>query len=148
MALNLVPSRMPDPAPLSRPKDVGAPLPVVPRKLVNAVLDWLRTHHFSRRPPEVAAGVLALAIVLHRSERPFPHRALVAEWLNATVFGIDHALNVALTRGCLRMESRIAQGNVQARESVVRQRYYIPCEELLDLADSVLMRNPKRSTHG
>lgn len=101
-----------------------------------AIEEFLMTHYAIRRPPGVTARLLAMIIDLHQHGRPFPSRAVVAEQVGCTIFGIDAALSVALARELITLEVKTARGNVAARESAIRERYYVPSKQLLMAAAS------------
>lgn len=102
--------------------------------LADAIEAWMIGRYAMRRPPAVAARVLAMICDLHAAQAPFPQRTHVAHVAGCTIFGVDVALNTALTRGDITLESRLAPGFIAARESVRRHRHYVPCHELLSLA--------------
>jgi hypothetical protein len=114
------------------------PLPPINQRLADAIQQYLMTHYDMKRPPEVAAQVLALVIECHNRQQPFPKRLRVAEKLGLTgPFGIDSALNTALARDLINEEWYIDTGEVHNRKSVVRHRHYVPSAELLHLASRV-----------
>jgi hypothetical protein len=98
--------------------------------LVEQVEEFLMTHWPSRKRPTVAASVLALTIELAERDEPFPQRTPLAEALNCSVFGIDAAISVALSRDLLSLQMRVSPGNVEQREGVVKHRYLIPTRKL------------------
>ena len=110
------------------------------RDLAHAIEMWMRDRHNMRRPPVVASGILAMICDLHAAQQPFPQRSHVAAVVGCTIYGVDVALNTALTRGDIVLESRLAPGFIAARESVRRQRHYVPCHELLSLAHAQALR--------
>ena len=104
--------------------------------LVTVVEQFLQDKYPSRRRPSVAASVLALILELYERDEPFPQRAMIAEAIGCSVFGIDAALSQAAARDLLTLEIRLQPGNVEQRDSSIKERYYIPSKQLLILARS------------
>lgn len=101
---------------------------------------WLQQRYGMRRPPVVAGRLLAMLCDLHDANAPFPQRAYVCTVIGCSIYGVDVALNTALTRGDLSFETRLAPGHIAARESVLRHRYYAPSGELASLAKAYTPR--------
>lgn len=115
-------------------KKVRPNLPKLDKFAVDAVQDYLMTTYNSNRPPEVAAALLALIVELYDREEPFPERHWIADHLNCSKFGIDSAVSTALARGEIEIITSVSEGSVSGRDSVVKHRYYVPCEELVSVA--------------
>lgn len=96
----------------------------VDRDLARAATEYLMAAYGMRRPPELAARLLALLCDLADQGLPFPPRAEVAALVGHSIEGVDSALSVALARGDVVMSAKVRPGNVQQRESVIRERYY------------------------
>jgi hypothetical protein len=98
-----------------------------------------------RRPPVVAAPLLALIVELYRKGLPFPTRQEAAELVGGTKNGIDSALSTAMSRGLISCQLRQAPGHVARRESVIHHRYYIPNADLLAVVPSKPISHTARS---
>lgn len=96
----------------------------VDRDLARVTTEYLLASYGMRRPPELAARLLALLCDLADKGLPFPPRAEVAALVGHSIEGVDSALSVALARGDIVMSAKVKPGNVQQRESVIRERYY------------------------
>lgn len=105
-----------------------------------AIEGWLVQRYGMRRPPVVAARLLAMICDLHAIQAPFPQRAYACTVIGSSIYGVDVALNTALTRGDVTLESRLAPGHITARESVLRHRHYTPSAELQALAKAYAPR--------
>lgn len=105
---------------------------------ITTITEYLMTSFEIKRPPEVTASVLALAIELENRKQPFPTRQEVAKLFNCSVFGVDCALSASLARGLLAMEMRTAQESIVADYRIVRHRYYHPTKKLLHGARETL----------
>src|SRR4051812_42094738 len=113
-----------------------APLPRVDPAAVERVVEFLQMKYEMRRRPEVAAQVLTLIVVLDELNRPFPHRHLVAQALDCSIFSIDNVLSTYLSpdRKLLTAGVQIRSGNITRRvASSVRHRYYTPDRELREV---------------
>ena len=105
--------------------------------LADAVEQYLQEKFPSQKRPWLAASLLALILELYEREEAFPPRQQIAQALDCSVYGIDAALSVAGARDLLTIEVKLVPGGVEQRESVVKQRYMVPCEELRAIARSV-----------
>lgn len=111
---------------------VHPPLPPVPQKLIDDVQEWLMTTYEMKRPPTVAAAVLAFVMILHARGEPFPMREDVAYHLGCTAWGIDAALSLALAREVLTIRIETEESTaIEQRRGVIRYRHYIPSDEML-----------------
>lgn len=97
---------------------------MVDDQLAIAITEYLVASYGMRRPPTLNARLLALIAALADKGLPFLTRADAAEMTGFTVEGVDSALSVALARGDITMSVKMRPGNVQQRESVIRERYY------------------------
>lgn len=108
------------------------------RGVADRIEDFIATHYEPRRPPVVAARLLAYLVALNGSgarKTPFPSRSEVAEALYCSKDGLDAAISVALLRHLITIEVKTVQsfGIVSGkREGVIRHRYYVPTRKLLD----------------
>jgi hypothetical protein len=108
----------------------GGAVPSLDLALADTIEKFLMARYDMRRPPIAAARLLAVIVLLDEQKQPFPSRRRVAEEIRCSVYGIDAALQVAMARGLISQHVEIAQGNVQRRESILRNRYYVPSDEL------------------
>lgn len=109
-------------------------VPSVDPIVIDAIVDMLLSNEGMNRPPEKAAALLAVIVELHKQHRPFPKREVVAKAINASLATVDAALSSRLDEGYITLAVETVRGNVQRRNSVVRERYYIPSAELLSVA--------------
>ena len=105
--------------------------------LADAVEQFLQSKYPSQKRPWLSASVLALILELYEREEAFPPRQQIAKALDCSVYGIDAALSVAGARDLLTIEVKLLPGGVEQRQSVIKQRYMIPSEELKAVARSV-----------
>lgn len=118
--------------PASSAEKLWPPLPKVHLKDAVAIEEFLLTSYKMKRPPEVAAKLLALIIELWQREQPFPQREHVAHSLGCTKWGVDNALSVALARELITTEvGTEISTRMTHRDGVIRHRYYIPCDALV-----------------
>lgn len=103
--------------------------------LADRIEEYLLQTYGMRRRPTAAARLMALIVELHARGMPFPQREAAATEVGCSVFGVDAALSNYLARGELTVEIRTVPGNVQQRESVIREKYYTPSTQLLGLAN-------------
>jgi hypothetical protein len=115
-------------------------LPEISPVVVDAIVDMLVADQGMLRPPEKAARLLAFIVELYKAHRPFPERAEVAEHIGASVSTIDAALSTRLNEGYIKLRVETPDGYVQRRNSVVRDRYYDPCPQLLDVVERAKRR--------
>jgi hypothetical protein len=112
--------------------------------LIDAVEAFLVERTPSRKRPTVAAGVLAMVLELDDRGEAFPLREWAALALNCSIFSIDAALSVAMARGYLRLEVRTVEGEVAARDSVAKERWFIPAQQLKAVLEQVSRRRGSR----
>lgn len=111
-----------------------AQIPAVDPQVCAAISDYLQEHYDSKRPPEVAAAMLALVLELHRTHRPFPPRADVVRAFGLSgPYGLDAAIYTALSRQLITQEMIVADGYTQRREGINQRRRFVPSPELLDI---------------
>lgn len=124
-------------------------IPEVPAAAVEAITEMLIEDQNILRPPTKAAHMLALICKLHELSRPFPRREEVAAALNASVSTIDAALSTRLDQGYIRLYIETRPGNVQRRDSVIRDRYYEPSDKLMRVykKGEQKARNARRPRH-
>lgn len=122
------------------------PIPAVAPIVIDAVTDMLMSEQGMNRPPEKAAALLALIVELHRRKRPFPRREEVAKALNASISTIDAALSSRLDEGYITIAVETKHGSVQRRNSVVRERYYLPSEHLVEVVKRAEAADRKASS--
>jgi hypothetical protein len=115
-------------------------LPRISRAAVDAIMGVLKSQQGMRRPPEKAAKLLALIVALHKQGRPFPPRDEVAAAIGAAVSTVDAALSTRLNEGYIKLDVETPRGNVRRRNSVIRERYYIPSNQLQDTVDKAEQR--------
>lgn len=124
----------------------AAALPDPDPLLIDAICDVIMTEQPNvKRPPEKSAALLALAIELHKINQPFPTRMAAAIKLDCSVFTIDAALSTRMDEGYLTQVVETTTGNVTKRNSIVRQRYYVPSKGLLDVAEAIAKQRGKRT---
>jgi hypothetical protein len=131
--------------PVIDPKVVAMCGQMVSPVVVDAITDMLMTQQNIRRPPEKAAALLALLVELNRKGQPFPKRHEVAEALDCSVYTIDAVLSTRINEGYLQQVVETTTGNVSARNSIVRQRFYVPSQELVAVADRALRKQKVRT---
>lgn len=110
--------------------------------LVDLVENFLHEKYPSRKRALVSASVLALILELDELKKPFPPRQQVADALNCSIFGVDAAISVALGRGLLSVEIKVLQGNVEQRDSAIRERYLIPSARLRGVVARARAKSP------
>ena len=130
-----------------RKKEEWPPLPGpngIPQYRIDAVYAWLATRRNLRRPPHIAAPLLALVCWLYEHEYHLPSRERLAIWITGDdsrsdngrlkkAGSIDASLATALGEGEVTEEMRVEMGRVAGRASARRFRYIIPSKELLDV---------------
>ena len=117
-----------------------APLPTISPVVIDAVTDMLLSDQGMNRPPEKAAALLALIVELHKRKQPFPRREEVAEAINASISTVDAALSSRIDEGYITPVVETKRGSVQRRNSIVRERYYIPSAALIDVVGKAKRR--------
>jgi hypothetical protein len=117
-----------------------APLPTISPIVVDAVMDMLLSEQGMNRPPEKAAALLALIVELHKRKQPFPRREEVAEAINASVSTVDAALSSRIDEGYITPIVETKRGNVQRRNSTVRERFYVPSDSLIAVVEKAKRR--------
>lgn len=124
------------------------PLPKLSRTSVMAIEDYLTKQFNSKRPPEVAAKVLALVVELWERDEPFPMRAHVAHDLGCSKWGVDAVLNTALERELItiRIGTETSTKTVH-RPACVQDRYFTPSDELI-MASEPRRAHPARKVAG
>lgn len=118
-------------------------LPTVSPIVIDAVMDMLLSEQGMNRPPEKAAALLALIVELHKRKQPFPRREEVAEAINASVSTVDAALSSRIDEGYIIPVVETKRGNVQRRNSTVRERYYIPSDGLIAVVNKAKKRSAR-----
>ena len=113
----------------------AAKLPKVSPIVQDAILDMLKEQQSVYRPPEVTAALLALIVELHKVGKPFPGREVVARALGCSIYTIDSAISTRSATGYISLNIQTREGAVQRRLSVVKDRYYVPSQELIDVAN-------------
>lgn len=113
-------------------KRAKATLPYWNATLADQLEAFLLTRYETRKPPVVAARLLAFILELNRRGLAFPTRDAAAEHLCCSKFSVDAALSVALERGLLTIHMETTSSDdITARVGVIRHRYYLPTEVLL-----------------
>lgn len=102
--------------------------------LADRIEEYLLQTYAMRRRPTAAARLLALIVDLYTKGLPFPQRTAVARDIGCSKDGVDAALSSYLARDEIALEMRMVPGNVAKRESVIRERYFIPSQTLLTIA--------------
>lgn len=110
-------------------------IPKISPIVIDAITEMLMDDQGMLRPPEKAAALLALIVELHKKKLPFPRREAVSEAIGASVSTVDAALSTRLDEGYITIAMETSRGNVQRRNSIVRERYYIPSKKLLEVAN-------------
>lgn len=105
--------------------------PPIDKDAAARIETFLMQTYDMKRPPVVAAALLALILKLHETRAPFPPRRTVSDRIGCSIFGVDAALSVALSRGLIRQTTATENGRVSARDSIVRVRFYVPTQRLL-----------------
>jgi hypothetical protein len=122
----------------------AAALPTPNPLAVQAICEMIMEQQENvRRPPERSAALLALCVELHKKNLPFPSRMAAALKLDCSVFTIDSALSTRMDEGYLQQIVETTTGNVANRHSTVRQRFYKPSDELIDVVDRATKRLKK-----
>ncbi len=103
----------------------------------NKIERWMQLHWPTKRPRRITAVTLALVVDLWRKSQPFPTREEVAATLGCSKWGIDDALSVALSRELVTIQFD-TEDSTKIFEHVIRNRYYIPCAELVEAAGLAL----------
>jgi hypothetical protein len=119
-------------------------LPKLRPVVVDAITEMLISEQGMLRPPEKAAALLALIVELHKKDLPFPPREEVAGYIDASLSTVDAALSTRLDEGYITQRVETRRGNVQRRNSVVRERYYDPSPHLISIVDQAEQGNVKR----
>lgn len=117
-----------------------AQLPRVRPIVADALADFLRAKRGADRPPHKAATLLALIVELHKRGLPFPSRQAVADAVGCSVQAVDYTLGVYLAEGWLDQAVGVREGNVAKFPSVVRDRFYVPSQELQDALKNIQRR--------
>lgn len=110
-------------------------LPKISPIVIDAVTDMLLSEQGMNRPPEKAAALLALIVELHKRRQPFPTREEVAEAINASVSTVDAALSTRIDEGYITPVVSTKRGNVQRRNSIIREKSYVPSDALIAVVD-------------
>jgi hypothetical protein len=118
-------------------------LPAVSSFAVDAVMDMLLSEQGMNRPPEKAAALLALIVELYKRKQPFPRREEVAAAIGASVSTVDAALSSRIDEGYITPVVETKRGNVQRRNSAVRERYYIPSDGLIAVVEKAKRREAR-----
>lgn len=119
-------------------------VPAISPAVVDAITNMLLSAHGMQRPPEKAAALLAIICEFHKRNLPFPKREIVARAIGASVATVDAALSTRIQEGYITPRIETRDGNVQRRNSTIRERYYVPSEELLSLVEKA-KRNESRA---
>lgn len=122
----------------------AALLPTPNPVVVEAICEMLMEQHENvKRPPVKSAALLALAVELYKTNTPFPSRMAVALKLDCNVFTVDAALSSRIEEGYLQQVVETTTGNVAKRNSIVRHRFYVPSQELIDVATMATKRQKR-----
>jgi hypothetical protein len=119
-------------------------LPKVRPIQVDAITEMLISEQGMLRPPEKSSALLALIYELHKKGLPFPRREEVAKHLDASISTVDAALSTRLDEGYITQRVATRRGNVQRRNSAVRERYYEPSPHLISVIEQAERGNAKR----
>ncbi len=99
------------------------------------ILAFIDQKWTAKRPPTVAARLLALIVALHARGMPYPPRQHVRAAVGTTSpDGIDDAISLYLGRELISLEIRAVEGNIKKRASSTLEKYYIPSTELVMVA--------------
>jgi hypothetical protein len=146
--MSLAINRQPKPDGVTgRKKEEWPPLPregeIAQYKIEN-VYKFLHERRNYRRPPDIAAPLLALVCWLYDrpTPYPFPSRERVAIWITGDesrdannrlrkAGSVDTALTTALGLDEVREQTRVEPGRVAKHASARRYRFIIPSKELL-----------------
>lgn len=104
------------------------PSPVV----IGAILGYLSSQHDTQRPPEKCAAILATLADLQERGEPAPTREELAKMADCSKFTVDACLSTRIAQGHVKLEIRTRPGNVQRRESIIKERFYILSNPLMD----------------
>jgi len=115
------------------PPPSSPPLPRLDAYKVDRALMYLQERFDIRRPPHASAALLVLIHELWINSLPWPPRREAAEHIGMSIYGLDGALSVATARGLIALSIETIEGGVARRESVIKQRYYTPSQEVIDL---------------
>jgi hypothetical protein len=121
-------------------------LPKIRSTVIDAVTDMLMVDQGMTRPPEKSAALLALLVEVHKLGEPAPTRQTMAAAVarstdgSCSIFTIDAALSTRLSEGYLTQAVETPHGHVAKRNSVVRERYYVPSKRLIDVVDRAKRR--------
>ena len=105
-------------------------VPDVPAFVVDAITKMLIEDQQLNRPPEKAAHLLAIICKLYEQRRPFPRRRDIADKIGSPLATVDAALSTRLDEDYISVRIETRPGNVQKRNSVIRERYYDPSDKL------------------
>lgn len=139
-----------------RVKEDWPPLPqAIAQFRIDAITEWMATHRNFRRPPDIAAPLLALVCWLYDRPEPYPlpSRERLAVWITGDdsrddkgrlrkAGSVDAALTTALGEGEVREELRTVLGRVSGRTSARRYRYITPARQLLEAYNA-----PRRASY-
>ena len=117
-------------------------VPDVPAFVVSAITKMLIEDQQLNRPPEKAAHLLAIICKLYEQRRPFPRRREVADKIGSPLATVDAALSTRLDEDYIRVRVETRPGNVQKRNSVIRERYYDPSDKLFSTYREASRRSP------
>lgn len=122
------------------PLDIDAAAKRLPRlnpAVVDAIMHKLQQDQGMLRPPEQTARFLALVVALHAKHEPFPHREVAAQALGGaqSKWSVDTAIRSSLADGYVSLVVETTQGNVQRRDSVRKERHFVPDRNLVDIVE-------------
>lgn len=107
--------------------------------VVDALTEMLQEENENvKRPPELAAKLLALAAEWHtdhKGPQPMPTRQEVAEYLGCSKDHIDGTISQRVAQGYLSDIRETTQGNVQQRDSIIRLRFLKPSRKVLEVVE-------------
>lgn len=111
-------------------------LPRLNRAVVDAIQSMLQQDQGMLRPPEQTARFLALVVALHEKHEAFPHREVAAKALAGaqSKWSVDTAIRSSLADGYVSLVIETTQGNVQRRDSVRKERHFVPDRRVIDIA--------------
>jgi hypothetical protein len=117
-------------------------LPPIDEFVVDALCHMLQTDRNMPKPPVQAARLLALCVELHKLRLPFPHRRVAAQALGGgkSVWTLDAAISTRVDQGYLTEVHETTTGNVANRDSVIRQRFFIPHSRVIEIAEQARAR--------
>jgi hypothetical protein len=114
----------------------AADIPDVNPAAVDAITRMLMEDHpKTNKPPIKAAHLLAIICKLYEEHRPFPEREAAGAAIGSPKATVESVLSHRAAEGYITMKVETREGNVDPnrRPSIVRERYYVPSKELLEV---------------